>query len=159
MNANNIQFKPADDLLVSLGDTFKAAPKIPKGIIDFLVTIAPWIAIIFGVLTLISMVFGTLFGFIASFVSLLSGQPLVAISTLVAIIIGIVQGVLMVLSFKPLQKREMYGWKLMGYNNLLGALSTIVSVIATMNFAGLIMSAIFMAIGFWILFQMKPSYK
>ncbi len=154
-----VQIKQADDLLVTLEDAFKGFPKLPKGFTDFVVAIAPWVALIFGVITLLGMVFGSLIGFIGSIAYLFTGAPIRAVVLLVVIAIGIAEGVLMVLSFKPLQKREMEGWRLMGYVNLLGVASAIVSFVGSWSIVSLVWSAIMMAIGFYILFQIKHYYK
>jgi hypothetical protein len=162
MNAQTIQVKQADDVLVSLEDALKGLPKFPKGLTDFLVAIAPWVAIIVGVITLISMVFGTLIGLLASFFALLSGSPLWAIASLVHVVIGIAQGVLLVVAFKPLQKRELAGWRMLAYSSLLGVVAIVVNVVASLGVFSVIAGVIslaFAGLGFYILFQMKHAYK
>ena len=160
---NTIQIKQADDVISSLEQTYKAAPVLPKGFIETLVNIAPWFSIIVGVISLFFMVFVSLIAFIGTIALMLTGNPFGAVASLFSLIIGIVQAVVLVLAFKPLKKREMYGWRLMGYSNLLSAISIVVSFIGSisisMNIGSLLFSAILMVIWLALYFQMKPYYK
>lgn len=151
-----IQIKQADDLLVTLEDAFKSLPKLPKGFTDFVVTITPWLALIGGVLLFVVVGILGIIGLIASAVAAaVSFAPQYLIMMIVTLAIAIAQGGLMLMAFKPTQKRELAGWKLLAYVELLSVVSTIL----TLSVGSIIWGLIWNAVGFWILFQIKPYYK
>lgn len=156
MNGNKIQIKQADTLLVSLEDVFKSLPKLPKGFTDFLVTVTPWLSLVFGVFLLVIVGLLGAVGLIASFAAAVVGlAPQYVIVMILTLALAVVQGLLMVLAFKPTQNREMVGWRLLAYVELLSA----VSAILTLNVGGIIWGLLWTAVGFYLLFQIKHYYK
>lgn len=91
------------------------------------------------------------------------------ITTFITTAIGLVATILQLLAFTPLKVRMKKGWNYLFYGLLLGALSTIVSVIGSAfaasiySGAGAVSSLISGAIGFiiggWLLFEVREQYK
>ena len=156
MNAKTIQVKQADDILKSLEDAFKGLPKLPKGLVDFFVAIAPWISLVGGVLLLIIVGILGLISLIGSVMAaVVALAPQYVIMMLITLAIAIIEGVLMLLAFSPLKARMLSGWRMMAYVEFLSVISTIL----TLNIGGIVWGLIWNAIGFYILFQMRPHYK
>ncbi len=132
-------------------DIFAKFPAFPESLVELLVTIAPWgalIGAIFGILGFLSLVG------LGSFVSVLSIGVGAYGSTwkMWVNIIGVgIAAVLYILAFSPLRTRSKRGWDLMYYAFLLNlAISAI-----TFQFFGLIIGFL---LGGWILFQVRPKY-
>lgn len=148
-------------LIASLEDNLelyfgKKAPQLPSDWKEFLVKIAPYLAIIglvfgiWGVLTLLGLSafilpLGTMGGMMA-------GRPFVGFYYLLTVVFMIPILVLEALAISPLFKRSIKGWRYMFYASLLGVLQSLVQF----NLTGLIIGG---AISFYLLFQVKSFYK
>lgn len=145
MDAQTKQFaKPLEDL-------FAKAPALPASGREIIVSIAPWIALVFGVLLVLASVGGLgVFTALAPF-AVYAGVGN-ATFLVVASLLGIVQGAVMVLAFSPLKSRKLTGWNLWFWVEVLSVVSSVVSF----NFVGAVISAL---IGFYLLFQVRSYYK
>lgn len=145
--------KKAVDFVAKVEDLFKSLPHLPAGIVEFFVKIAPWLALIGAVLSLLA---GPILGLLSVF-SLLTLNPLIVLSVLLAAVISIVTAVMLFMAFNPLKNREYKGWLLIFWSDVLSAIMMIFDVIVNRG-AGL-GSIVFTLIGFYILFEMKPAYS
>lgn len=169
MAKNMIEVKQADALVMSLEKTFKPLPSLPKGGREFIVMVTPWLAVLFGVLLVVFAGLGTLISLVASPLLLLGGGPQTVVVTIISGVLALVEGVLMVLAFKPLQARDMYGWKLLTYVVLLNVVSVVVNVVSGLMNGGalggmvvvwsVIWAAFWIAVELYLLFQIKSHYK
>lgn len=131
--------------------TSKAPFQIPKDIKELLVKLAPYLVIIFVVLSLPAIF--ALFGLSALLTPFMMGVsytmgPLWWVSTaLIAVSV-----VLEALAIPGLFARTMQGWRYVFYAQLVSILASVLQ----MNLIGAIISAL---IGFYILFQVKEMYK
>jgi hypothetical protein len=143
------------ELLKPLKDVYAKAPALPKSATDFLVSIVPWIALIFGVLTILAGVGGLgLFTAFSPLAYMYVGTGFSAL-LLVSAVIAIVEGAIMLLAFMPLKNRKVRGWNLLVWSEGLAILSSVVSL-SVGSVIGAIIGA---AIAFYILFQVEPYYK
>ena len=144
------EFKSAK-VINSMGDMYAKVPSLPKGATDFLVVIVPWISLVFGAL----MILGSLsaFGLTAVFspFSAMSQGAGFAASLMIIAVVGIAQGVLMLVAFPSLRKNKEKGWNLLFWSEILG----LVSVIVGLSIGGVIGALI----GFYFLFQIRSYYK
>ena len=145
---NNKSFTLIEEKIVSL---LKSIPNLPKSFIDFLVAVAPYIAMIGGVLNIYSAI-SWLFlrNMFYSFV------PMAVAPVMHVVLIGslqaLISGVMLISAYSVLSKRKMSGWRLLFW-------SANVSVIASLiqfNLFGAVISA---AVCWYLLIQMRPSYK
>jgi hypothetical protein len=143
------------ELLKPLKDVYAKAPALPKSATDFLVAIAPWIALIFGVLAILAGIGGL--GIFTAFSPLAYMYAGAGFSTLllVSAAVAIVEGVIMVLAFAPLKKRKVRGWNLLVWSEVLAILSSVV----TLSVGSIVGAIIGAAIAFYILFQVESYYK
>jgi hypothetical protein len=142
-------------LLKPLKDVYAKAPALPKSATDFLVSVAPWLALIFGVLAILAGIGGLgVFTAFSPLAYMYAGVGYTAF-LLVASVIGIVEGILMVLAFMPLKKRRIRGWNLLVWSEALAIVSSLVSL----NVGSVVGAVIAAAIAFYILFQIEPAYK
>lgn len=139
-----------DDLINSLENVYKSVPNLPANIREVLVKIAPWIAIIFGVLGIIAGL-GVLG---LSPVGLLGGVKSGA-TLLIGGVLTIVSSVLMVMAFPKLNKKEYGGWKLLFWSEVVSFVGSILSF----SMGSIIGAIIGVAIGLYLLFQIKSYYK
>lgn len=130
-----------------LAKQFAQMPHLPEGGKKFLVTVAPWLSLFFGILTLVASV-GMV---IISPLILLSGN----IALLISIILAICTAVLSILAFDPLRKMEKKGWNFIFYTLILSVVSTFIGLI----FAGLFGRFVWIFIEAYLLFEIRNMYK
>ena len=139
-------------------DPFGSLPKLPKGFMEFLVKLAPWLVGLSGILQVLSglqQLLGqnVIFNMMSDFLPGLSRNYLL-ISGLFSLIIGLMY----LVSFAPLKKRSFDGWMLMFAAFWLGLLESVV-FIAMYGTSGIIGTSIGALIGLYFLYQLRPFYK
>lgn len=145
--ANGDFQKVGNDLEGTLDKFFRQAPALPKGGRDVLVAIAPWIALIFGIL-------GVFAGLALVGVSPLGmfGGVNMAVGALVSGVLAIVGSVLMIMAFPGLRAHAMKGWMLLFWSEVVSVLSNVLNL----NLLGAVVGGL---IGFYLLYQIKSYYK
>lgn len=145
----------AKALAKPLGDLYTKVPNLPANIREVLVKIAPWLALIFGVLTVLTGVGALgLFTVLSPFTTLYGGLSYSAFTMLYAVVV-IVEGVVLLLAFSPLKRRALRGWNLLFWSEILA----IVSSVVTLSVGNVVWAIVGAAIAFYFLFQMKSYYK
>lgn len=139
-----------ESLVKSLEDIFKKLPPLPASAVDTLFKIAPWIAIIFGILGVIGAL-GAL-GLLTAFApyAALGGVRNYGAGFISAIGLG-VASLMMIVAFPGLKAGKMAGWNMLFASELVSIVSSIVGFSV-----GTIIGAV---IGLYLLFQIKPKYK
>lgn len=135
-----------------LENIFAKAPALPASAREVLVQFAPWISLVFGVLLVLVSLGGLGVGSALAPFAMYAGVGGNATFLLVASIVGIVQGVVMVLAFSPLKKRATAGWNWWFWAEVLSVVSAVVSF----NLVGAVINAL---VGFYLLFQVRSYYK
>lgn len=147
-----MQIKSIDDLIKVLGEWFAKFPPLPVNAKEVIVKIAPWLAIIFGILGVIAGIGATGLLTVLSPLVALGGGVGVAVGSMVGAILAIVSSALMIVAFPGLRDRKANGWKMSFYSQLVSVVSSVVAL----NLFGAVIGAL---IGFYILFQIKSYYK
>jgi hypothetical protein len=136
----------ANDLIASLEKFFKQLPALPDNVRGALVNLAPWLALIFGILGVVVGLgalglspLALLGGIDASFLVLISG------------VVSIVASVLMLMAYPKLVKRQYKGWELLFWSEVVSTVSAVLSLSLG--------SVLGVLIGFYLLFQIKNLYK
>ncbi len=142
-------------IIDQVGDVFKSLPKLPEGIVEFFVKVAPYLALIGAVLSIVA---GPLVGLLGSFASLITLNPLYFVMTLVSVVLMLAQAVLLFMAFKPLKDRELNGWVYLFWSEALGVVSGVLSIVNG-SVSSLIFTLFWAAVWFYVLFQMRPFYK
>ncbi len=136
-----------------LAPLFAKAPHIPENARQTLVQIAPWLALIFGILGLFAVfsagAIGTLLSF--SFV----GAGTIQLMLLLSMVVAFLSAILNLLAFKPLQAHKKKGWNYLFYGSVLSAIATVVNIVFGY---GSVFGLIFTLIGFWLLFEVRSYY-
>src|SRR3989344_7820047 len=129
----------------ALDDSYAKLPALPKGATDFIVNIAPWLSLIFGVLSILVGV--SAFGFLAvlSPFAAVSGVGAYAITGLLSSAVLLLEGVIMIVAFPALKKRGQRGWNLLFWSLVL----SIVSSVLSLSVFGVIQSVIGALIGYY----------
>ena len=146
MSEKNKLHETGNELVKSLDKLFKKAPHLPANARDVLVTIAPWLALIFGILGIIAGVSAIGLSPMALFGGVDAGM-----FVLISGVLTIVSSVLMLMAYPKLAKRHYSGWMLLFWSEL-------VSVIPAV-FALSVGSVLGILIGFYLLFEIKGHYK
>ena len=139
----------------TLDENYKKLPALPKGVNEFIVSVAPWLALIFGVLAVVSGLgaFGLLTAL--SPFAMVAGAGKYAFTGLFAAVLLIVQGGIELWAFPSLKARKVKGWNLMFYSLLLSVVASVVSL-SVGSVVGAVVGAL---IGYYFLYQVKSYYK
>ncbi|OGH17676.1 MAG: hypothetical protein A3C22_02245 [Candidatus Levybacteria bacterium RIFCSPHIGHO2_02_FULL_37_10] len=143
--------KELDKLIAPMEETFKKLPSLPKGVNEFIVTIAPWLSLIFGALGLLgSLAALGVVTFLSPAVMMGGGVGVTAGLTL-SVILALVSSALILIAVPALFSRKIMGWNFV----FLSEVVSVVSAVLAISLTGIVFSLI----GFYILFQVKSYYK
>ena len=142
-------------LTKTLDQNYAKFPALPKGVNDFIVSVAPWLALVFGVLAIVAGLGA--FGILTALapVAAVAGAGQYAFTGLLAAVFLLAQGGVELLAFPSLKARKVKGWNLMFYSLLLGLLSSVVGL----NIGSLVGAVVGFLIGYYFLYQVKSYYK
>lgn len=144
-------------LISQVEQPFKGLPHLPKGLVDFLVGIAPWLVGLGGILSILAALssFGAATGVQSSVWMQLAGvSPVYFVLTGV---VELVSGALMLMAFNPLKAKQLKGWVYMFWLQLINIAQMVIGIaFASSSIIGLVIGV---AIGMYFLFELKPAYK
>ncbi len=148
--SNSTNKKSANQIESVLEDLFKKLPPLPPNAVNGLVSVTPWIALIFGLLGVIGAIsaFGAL-SFLAPF-AVMGGAKNYGLGLVSTIGWGI-SSVMMLLAFPGLKAGKTGGWNLLFWSELVSAIASVISI----SIGGIIG----VAIALYLLFQIKNKYK
>lgn len=137
---------------------FKQLPALPANIVDVLVKIAPWLALIFGILGVLGSLaaFGVLTTFVNNPYAKMWGGPAVmygesrAVLWYVPVIGAFISSVMGILAFPGLKANKVGGWTLLFWSQVVSVVTSAIGI----SVGGVIGALI----GFYILFQIKARY-
>lgn len=136
-----------------LAPLFQKAPHLSEGARNTLANIAPWLALVFGILGIVAVVSAGGVGMLFSFWMYFGGSSL---PFLLALVIGFISAVLDLLAFKPLRAMHKSGWNLIFYGAVLSMVSTLIHMaVGYGSLMGLFMSVV----GLWLLFEIRGLYR
>lgn len=153
----------------ALEGAYKSAPKLPENTKESLVKLWPWLALIFGVLQVwaawglwdltrrVDNVVSYLGNYLGGSYGY-SGKDKFFIY--LGIITLLVDGVILLMAYPKLVKRQKSGWNLIFLGSLLNVAYSVVNLFITgRGFGTFLGSLIGSAIGFYLVFQVKDKYK
>lgn len=138
--------KQTDDVVTSLEKIFKGLPHLPENVREILVKIAPWLALIFGVLGVLVGIGAMGFSPLALFGGVRTGMMVFATGLLT-----IASSVLMLLAYPGLSKKSYKGWTFLFWAEALNAVYAVLTVSVG--------SVLGVLIGLYLLFEVKRYYK
>jgi hypothetical protein len=144
----------AKDLMQTVDATFtdifvKKLPPLPENAKEAIVKVSPWIALIIIILT--APIALSIFGLGALLSPLAVLAPASYSAGVITMALALFELVLLAIAFTPLKKREKKGWTYLFYSQLVALASSFLSVSLSSILAA--------AIGFYILYQIKPKYN
>lgn len=156
-NAMGDAQKQAEEAMSGLEGTlapiFAKFPHLPAGGREFIVSISPWIALIFGVLGVIFLLGAGGLGVLASLLTFGLALPM-----LIHILISLLSAVLLLMSFSGLKARTQRGWNLLFYSLIVSVIGSIVGLFVG-GMPNILGAAIGALIGFYLLFEIRGYYK
>lgn len=140
-----------DKAVDSAGDMFAKLPALPQGGRDLLVTVAPWFALVFGVLGVLAGL--AALGVMAAFspLAVVGGGTSAVGQGLLFGLIGLVGSVLLLVAFPGLRARRASGWMFLFWSEVV----SLVSAVLALSPVGVLMAAV----GFYLLYQIRSYYK
>lgn len=142
--------KELEKLIAPMEEAFAKLPPLPKGVKDFIVTILPWLALIFGLLgVLVALAALGILTFLAPLAAIGNVNQTTALT--IGLILGMISSVVTLVSFPGLLSKKITGWNLIFLSVVVGVISSIEAIFIV----GIIVSLI----EFYILFQIKSYYK
>ncbi|OGH12734.1 MAG: hypothetical protein A2776_01915 [Candidatus Levybacteria bacterium RIFCSPHIGHO2_01_FULL_40_10] len=141
----------ANQLIEMVEKWYAKLPPLPKSWTEVIVKITPWLALIFGVLgVLTSLAAVGILTVLAPFVAMGSGVG-TASGGIIGAVLALVSSGLLLAAFPGTKAKKMSGWNMLFYSEVV---SLVASVIA-MTISGVVG----VLIGLYILFQIKNHYK
>jgi hypothetical protein len=136
---------------------FAKTPHLPENARKTLVTVVPWLALIFGILGILSI-----FSAVAA-LQYLMAFPMGSMmggswypAMIVSLLCGLIGAILDLLAFKPLKGHHKKGWNLLFLAATLSSISVIVNFV--FGFGG-ILALLGVLIGYWLLFEIRGHYR
>jgi hypothetical protein len=129
-------------------------PALPDSIRELLVTFAPWLSLLGGILGLITFIPGVLVLLALAPVAGVGGAGLGFIFTVIHLILSAVGSVISLMAFGGLRKRTLPGWTLLFWASVV----SIVAGLLPLSVGSLIGTVFGAAISLYLLFQIKPYY-
>jgi len=117
----------ANSVVVSMEKVYDKLPPLPSSVKEFAVAVAPWLALIFGVLGVLGSLSAFGLSTVFSPVIALGGGVNVATGLIIASVIGLAESVMMLVAFPSLLKRKAAGWTLMFWVEVLAVLAAVIS--------------------------------
>jgi amino acid transporter len=147
----------AMDMIGKIEKPFKDLPHLPKGLREFFVMIAPWLAIIGAVLSALGVVtsLGAVFGMANT---MPYAQMLFPKNYFMVMAVSqALTAVLLYMAYKPLKAKMTLGWVYMYWNMILSVLTMVVGLVMgwQSSIVGLVLGTL---IGLYLLFELKPHY-
>lgn len=149
----------------NLVNFYKKWPHLPNEITKFLADFAWLFALIAAILSALSIL--SVLGFVllgsALFISV-AGVPgaviggLAATAVIISLLFSIVILYLEAVAVNPLRAKQKKGWDYIYYALIVSAISIIVSTILNINFAGLIVSVVWIVISGYVLFEVRDKF-
>lgn len=130
---------------------FLKLPPLPVGGRQGLVTITPWVAIIFGILGVLASLAGLGLATVFAPFMALGGGLGAAGGSFVAILLGLVSSALLLAAFPGTKNRKAQGWTMLFWSEIVSLVSAVISL----SLSGVVISLI----AFYLLFQIKSYYK
>lgn len=144
----------SNQLITILEEQFKKAPQLPGSWRETIVSITPWIALIFGILGVLTSLGALGMSSVVSPLLVMGGGVKGASGYFISILLSLVSSALLLASYPGTKKRLYKGWTFLFW-------SEIVSIVASLlgGVGGIISAIIFGGIALYILFQIKSYYK
>lgn len=141
---NNQSFVSLEEKIMGF---FKTLPQLPAGIVDFIVSFGPYLALIGGILSVLSLlsvlsIGGAFLPYITPFLP----------AFYISIAGSVIAGIMLIASFEDLKNKKLFGWKLVFWSANVGILTSLLSL----NLLGAVIGAL---INWYILSQIKPKYS
>lgn len=133
---------------------FAKTPHLPENARQSIAQVAPWIALIVGILGIAAILSAGGFASMFAFAYVFSGVSYFALYA--ALIVGLIAAILDLLAFKPLQARQKKGWNFIFYGTVLSAVSAILNLLFGYASLGTIIGPL---VGFWLLFEIRGLYR
>jgi hypothetical protein len=140
-----------------LAPLFANLPHIPQGGREFMVKVAPWLALVFGILGVWGGVQMLGFGG-GQYSELMRLAGYSSASFMVGAIFNIASSALLLAGFTGLKAHAKSGWNMVFYSMVVSLTGGIVSVVMGMMY-GIIGLFIGACIGFYLLFEVRTHYK
>lgn len=145
---NSSSFVGIEEKILNL---FKSLPKTPANINDFLVTVAPYLSLLGGVLNFLSVVSLLALSNTLLYTTSIFYNPMMAFSPLY-IISNILTGILLVAAFGDLKNKKVFGWRLLFWSANISILTSLVGF----DFISTILGGF---VSWYILAQVRSSYS
>jgi hypothetical protein len=129
-------------------------PSLPVSIRELLVTFAPWLSLLGGVLGLLVFIPGAFVLLVVSPLAGIGGAGLGYVALIIHLLFSAAGAVVSLLAFNGLRKRSMGGWTLMFWATAI----YLVAGLLPLSIGAIINTLIGGAVALYLLFQTKPYY-
>lgn len=139
------------DYMTQVEDWFLKLPPLPKNGREAIVSITPWIALIFGILGVLAGLAGIgLLTAFSPFLFLGSGFNGAAGSILSALL-GLIGSILLLAAYPGTRSHKRQGWNMLFWSEVVNLIGAVIAI----SVSGVVISLIM----FYLLYQIKTYYK
>lgn len=150
MEVTNMAASNANSIISTVEQWFKKLPNLPKNIQEFIVMVAPWAALIFGILGVIGGI--SALGLFSAYSPIVMGMTYYNSGVgMVSLLLGLASSVLLLMAFPGLNKKKMGGWNWLFWSEVV----SVISAIVIFSVGGIVFSLV----GLYLVFQIKSYYK
>lgn len=142
--------KSVDSYIDLIGEYFNKLPELPKGGREAVVAITPWLALIFGILGVVTALFGLGIVTVLAPLTMISGTNGTG-GGFIYVLLGLAASGFLLAAFPGTKARKERGWRFLYYSEVIGLVSNII--------AFYLPGILFTLVGFYFLYQIRSYFK
>lgn len=143
--------KKSTNLQSMMEEWFGKLPPLPANAVESIFKIAPILALVFGILGVVLSIAGLSALSLFAPLAVVGGVAPQYSFGIIATIGWLVSSVMMLLAYPGLKAGKMSGWNMLFWSEVVMVVTAVIGI-SVVNVLGA-------AIGFYLLFQLKPKYK
>ncbi len=135
---------------------FTRLPHLPMKIKNFIILILPWLVLLGGIVSSITVVLS----FVLTVLSLIALDLLLILTMSGSMLMVLLNALFLVKAFKPLRKKNAVGWIYLFWANILGLFNSLMNIFTGEIYGvwPILATVFFTLLGFYVLFEVGPSY-
>jgi len=143
-------------MIMKMDEFFFKLPHLPKKLRLFINKLVPWLALLGGIISSITVVLSLLL----TLLSVIALDLSLILTMVGSFLLVLLNALFLIRAFKPLRNNDAVGWIYLFWANVLGAVNTTINIfIGDISGIGQILLTIFLTlVGFYLLFEIGSFY-
>ena len=143
-------------MIMKMDKFFFKLPHLPKKLRLFISKVVPWLALVGGIISSITVVLS----FLLTLLSVIALDLSLILTMAGSFLLVLLNALFLIKAFKPLRKNNAVGWIYLFWANVLGVVNSIINIfVGDISGIGQILLTIFLTlVGFYLLFEIGSFY-